>query len=336
MNHILFLAVFALILSSCQMKSVHSPGVIKPQPQATGTGAVKPAPGSPLETRDYVLVEDGDSEDRDPAPPAQSADSGSPSNIQFSKLPKIGLILGPGGAKTFGHIGVLQEFQKAKIPVTAVAGLEFAAPMAALYAWKGFVNDVEWQMSKLKDEDVLKKALISTNKTAEMNDVRDFMKTIFQKLKVEDLKKPFGCPALNLSKNQVFMMSRGALDQLLPYCWPYPPLFRPFNNNVSGLRDLKVTADFLRAQGAQYVIFVNTLGGNIQKRPIPGGDNLENLLWSELATTYSRPQPGIDAMISLNLEGYGIMDLSQRREIMQKGADLSVKQIQVLSQRLGF
>lgn len=328
------ISFFVLFLTACQTKSIHNTGTIKPQVIPSPTQTASPTvPNTPVETRDYVLTEEPEKES---AP--QSSQPYEPQNSNFAKLPKIGLILGPGGAKTFAHIGVLQEFQKAKIPVSAVAGLEFAAPMAALFAWKGFVNDVEWQMSKIKDDEIVKKGLISSStKPANMTDVRDFLKTVFHNLKVESLKKPFGCPALNLSKNQIYMMSRGSLEQLLPYCWPYPPLFKAYKNNVSGLRDLKLTSDFLRSQGAQYVILVNVLGGNMQKHPAGGSsDSLENLSWTELATSYARPQAGVDAMISLNLEDYGIMDLSQKREIMQKGADLSVKQIEVLSQRLGY
>lgn len=327
-----------LFLAACQMKSVHT-GTIKPQlPAQPSPGPSVPSnnSNSPVEPRDYTLSEESEKENAPPATPQPYEPQNS--NVTFAKLPKIGLILGPGGAKTFAHIGVLQEFQKAKIPVSAISGLEFAAPMAALFAWKGFVNDVEWQMSKVKEDEIVKKGLISSgNKPANMTDVRDFLKTVFHNLKVENLKKPFACPALNLSKNQIFMMSRGSLEQLLPYCWPYPPLFKAYKNNISGLRDLKITSDFLRSQGAQYVILVNVLGGNMQKHPVGGAsDSLENLVWTELATSYARPQAGVDAMISLNLEDYSIMDLSQKREIMQKGADLSVKQIEVLSQRLGY
>lgn len=339
----------ALLVTSCQTRNA---GVVRPQIPAAGNSVKNnsinnKAPGSPLETRDYILVEDADKDSAESS--ATNGNSSAPSNSQSSvanqdnstvalaKLPKIGLILGPGGAKAFAHIGVLQEFQKAKIPIHAVAGLEFASPMAALFAWKGYVNDVEWQMFKIKDDEIIKKGLISsTLRPAEMTDIRDFIKVVFQKLKVEDLKKPFACPALNLSKNQIYLMSRGNLDQLLPYCWPYPPMFKPYRNNVSGLRELKLTSDYLRSQGAQYVVLVNVLGGNIQKKPVLGSDSLENMLWTELATSYARPQAGIDAMIALNLEDYGIMDLSLKREIMQKGAEQSYKQIEVLAQRLGF
>lgn len=330
----LFLFSTAL-LSSCQLKSVRD-GMIKPQPQSTPAITPPSTNPMPVENKDYNLTDETNKEaTTHPTPPPMYEPQ--PNQPPVPRLPRVGLILGPGGAKTYAHIGVLQEFQKAKIPVAAISGLEFAAPMAALFAWKGFVNDVEWQMSKIKDDEIIKKGLItSSTKPANMTDIRDFFKTVFQKLKVEDLKKPFGCPALNLSKNQIYMMSRGSLDQLLPYCWPYPPLFKAYKNNVSGLRDLKMASDFLRSQGAQYVILINVLGGNMQKHPVISGDSLENLVWTEIATSYSRPQAGVDAMISLNLEDYSIMDLAQKREIMQKGADLSAKQIDLLSQRLGY
>jgi NTE family protein len=80
------------------------------------------------------------------------------------RLPKVGVIFGPGGGKVFGHIGVLQEFQKNKIPIYNVAGMEMGALVASLYAWRGSANDTEWQLFKIKSEDVLKKNLISSRK----------------------------------------------------------------------------------------------------------------------------------------------------------------------------
>ncbi len=154
-------------------------------------------------------------------------------------MPRIGVILGGGGAKAYAHIGFLQELGKLKIPIHAIAGIEFGAPIAALYANKELANDVEWQMFKIKDDDVMKKSFLSSGmKPIEITALSDFIKTNFARLKVEDFKLPFACPAFNMAKNSVYVMSRGTADSLLPYCWPYPPLFKPYKRNVSAMREI--------------------------------------------------------------------------------------------------
>lgn len=251
-------------------------------------------------------------------------------------LPRIGIILSGGGAKAYAHIGFLQELARQKIPVHSVAGIEFASPMAALYAQKGMANDVEWQMFKIKDEDIQKKSLLSGSKTGDLSAVEDFLKLSFARLKVEDLRMPFACPAFNLSKNQIYLMSRGMVDSLLPYCWPYPPLFRPYKNNVAAIREVKMLADHLRARGANYIVFVNALGG-VNKKPYAGErESSENIMWTEIAAQYAKAQPGIDAIVNLNTEDYGVSDFSARRDIMQKGASSAEKMLKPLARRWGL
>ena len=51
-------------------------------------------------------------------------------------LPKIGLVLGPGGAKTMAHIGVLRALIGQKVSVDFVLGLEWGALVGALCSLK--------------------------------------------------------------------------------------------------------------------------------------------------------------------------------------------------------
>ena len=48
--------------------------------------------------------------------------------------PKIGLVLGGGGAKGAAHIGVLKVLEEQKIPVDYIAGTSMGAIVGALYA----------------------------------------------------------------------------------------------------------------------------------------------------------------------------------------------------------
>lgn len=252
-------------------------------------------------------------------------------------MPRIGVILSGGGARAYAHIGFLQELAKLKIPIHAIAGIEFGAPIAALYANKELANDVEWQMFKIKEDDVIKKSFLSSGmKPVEITVLSEFIKTNFSRLKVEDFKLPFACPAFNMAKNSVYVMSRGTADSLLPYCWPYPPLFKPYKSNVSAIREVKMLADYLRSKGANYVIFVNALAGTHGKSFVGDATSIENILWSEIAADYSRPIAGVNAVISLGMDNYSIIDFDKRREIMQKGAESANKNLKALGKRWGL
>ena len=253
-------------------------------------------------------------------------------------MPKIGVILGGGGAKTYAHIGFLHELARAKVPVYAIGGLEFASPMAALYAHREQANDVEWQMFKLKDEEVIKKSLLgNVNKNNDVSVLKEFYSTAFNRVKAEDMKVPFACPSYNLKKNQVFLMNRGGMDQVLSMCMAYPPFFKPFQGNIAAIRDVTATAQYLRQKGANYIVFVNVLQA-------PGGSKAytldatatDNVLWSEIAGSYNKPLPGVDTVVSLDTSDYGIMDFEKRREIMNKGADSAAKQLKTLTRKWGL
>lgn len=253
-------------------------------------------------------------------------------------MPKIGLILGAGGAKTYAHIGFLHELQRAKVPVHAIGGVEFAAPMAALYANKELVNDVEWQMFKLKDEEVVKKSLLgNVEKNSEVMVLKDFLKVAFNRARAEDFRIPFACPSYNLKKNQVYLMNRGGLDQLMYMCMAYPPFFKPYQQNVAGVRDITALANYLRQKGANFIVFVNVLQAPGGAKPYTLDPNAtDNVLWSEIAGTYSKSLPGVDTVVSLDTGGYGIMDFDKRREIMSKGAETAARQLKGLTRKWGL
>jgi NTE family protein len=51
-----------------------------------------------------------------------------------AEAPRIGLVLGGGGARGFAHVGVLQVLEENRIPVHAIAGTSMGAVVGSLYA----------------------------------------------------------------------------------------------------------------------------------------------------------------------------------------------------------
>ena len=250
---------------------------------------------------------------------------------------KVAFIFGPGGARTYGVIGFLQEMQKHRIPVQAVGGVEWGSVAAAFYSLKGSLNDVEWQMSKVKSEDVIKKSLVSGVQMNDVSALKSFLNDTISKFSAEQGKLPFACPAYNISKNQNYIMNKGPFTQLLPYCLAYPPLFKPHNSNISAIREVKILADYLRSQGANYVVLVNSLGApGVQKNITGQVETPQNLFWNEISGFYSKTMPGVDQIVNLELDGFTVFDFDRKRDIIQKGATSSAAWVQQFANRFGF
>lgn len=299
-----------------------------PAPTSPGATAQPPANPTPEVEDSRPIMDDN------LAPDEVEVENKPPKPVP--RLPKVGVIFGPGGGKVFGQIGVLQEFQKNKIPIYNVAGIEMGALTASLYAWRGSANDTEWQMFKIKGEDILKKGLISSKRAGDFDVIQNIVKSAFHNLKAEDFKKPFACPALNLEKNKMYVMNRGNLEALLPYCIPYPPLFKPYQKNISAVREVKALADHLRKQGANYIVLINVLGGSAFKTPINDSDSVENLVWAEISSQMVKESSHVDYTITVNLDSYSVLDFENKRDMMQKGSSQANRAVRDLAEKLGL
>lgn len=320
-----------LTLVGCQTFKTREEIRRTPQPKVPSVGTAT-TPQIPTAPPSAVVSEEEEEEIAEaPTPPPPPAPV-------IPSIPKIGVILGGGGAKTYAHIGFLQELSRAKVPVHSMGGIEFAAPIAALYANKEQANDVEWQMFKLKDEEVIKKSLLgSVNKNNEVSVLKEFLGTAFNRAKPDDFRLPFSCPSYNMKKNQVYLMNRGSIEQLMYLCMAYPPFFKPHQGSVAGVRDVTALANYMRSKGANYIVFVNVLQAPGGAKPYTlEATATDNVLWSEIAGLYNKPLQGVDAVVSLDTESYGIMDFEKRREIANKGAESAARQLKNLTRKWGL
>lgn len=69
--------------------------------------------------------------------------------------PKIGLVLGGGGARGAAHIGVLKELERHRIPIDAIAGTSMGAIVGGLYASGMTPDELEELVSTLDWADAL-------------------------------------------------------------------------------------------------------------------------------------------------------------------------------------
>lgn len=273
----------------------------------------------------------------EPPPPAP----GRPTFLN-KELPKVGLILGPGGMKAFAHIGVLRELSKARIPVHAIVGLEWGAIFAGLYAHQGQVNDVEWKAFKLREQDLpgeggFLSARIKPESVASLN---EFFDTIFAGTTIESSKIDYACPAYWSREDRFGWMTKGPLKVAMRACLPYPPFFTDNAGVYASPFSVDEAIAHLRSRGANLLILVNVLGsaGDFLPAKLAQGEQAaENLLWSEIRREMLRAKPpAVHFVINVNTNGHPVTDYAGRRALVEKGARAAGDVVGKLVSEFGF
>jgi NTE family protein len=297
-----------LFLVGCAQKQVQ----VKNTHDGTTYEIQNPKTETSASTNTNTEVQNPNEPTTNPPPPTQA-----PVN---KAMPKFGFIFSGGGAKAWGHIGFLKELQKLKWPVHSVAGFEWGAVVAAIYAQNLSANEVEWEMSKLK----------------EFNKTEAFLNTVFEKKNTADLKVPLVCPSLNIKKQVFYLLNRGQLQQLAPFCVSQPSVTPIYAQSVAVMTDVPSLAQHLRSTGANRIILVNVLAQTKMRSFTNDYTSAENILWVESAALMAKKPAGVDEVININLDDYGIKDLDKRRDVIAKGSELSYDQLKKLAQKYGL
>ena len=255
-------------------------------------------------------------------PPVAPTPLPAPEPYVGSEPPKVGLILGPGGLKTFAHIGVLKEIARAKLPIHAVVGLEWGSILAGMYAMQGQVNEVEWKAFKLREEDIPSSGLLTKAIQSEkIEELNAFLSTVFGTQKIEKAKLEYGCPTFNLKTEKLAWWNRGEFRDSLRGCIAYPPYYKDSNGWMAAPFAIEEAAQYLRAKGATLVIYVNALGGELFNSQLENEHYAEYVLWSEARRQASRKSlPGVNLVINVNTAEHGMTDFQGRRQMVEAGS----------------
>jgi NTE family protein len=221
------------------------------------------------------------------------------------KRPKIGLVLGGGGAKGAAHIGVLKVMEEQKIPVDYIAGTSMGAIVAALYAsgltaaelekvittidWKDVFSgdpdrrDIDYRR---KEEDydnltnlsvgikdgkvVMPKGIIKDQKVNVL-----FETLMLHTSGIDDFDKlpiPYRAVATDLGTGEMVVLKGGRLADAARASMSVPGAFPPIELNGRFLIDggivRNVPVDIVREMGADIIICVDV------DKPLTAGKDL--------------------------------------------------------------
>lgn len=186
--------------------------------------------------------------------------------------PKVGLVLGGGGAKGAAEIGVLKWIEKAQTPIDCIAGTSIGALIGGLYS-VGYTSTEldsifrcqQWYdvfaggalrgkgLGLLSGDSVisLMDSLISNKLGRKVNTDLDF----------DSLPIPFRCVAVDMRSMREVILRRGSLSRAICSSMSIPLLFKPMKWDTLALVDGGVLnnlpVDVAREMGADVVIAVD-------------------------------------------------------------------------------
>lgn len=280
-----------------------------------------------------------------PAPVPEVSGEKSPPYEEQEKAPpvpnspkRVGIILGPGGAKALAHAGVLKELNRARIPITHVVGLEWGSLVGALFAQKGQVHEMEWKLYKMEKQPLPSKSFFSSQLQAgKVSELRPYLKDCFGSVAQPGLDVRFSCPAQVVKTGELKWQEAGSFANSVEACLGLPPLYSAKPTALVAAVAVDEAIDRLRSAGAEVVVLVNVLGGGelFDMRQLPDS-GASAILWNDIRRHLLRAKPRVDYWLEVSTDAISISDFERRREAVtagEKAGQLAAKQ---MMERYGF
>ncbi len=240
-----------------------------------------------------------------------------------AKRPKIGLVLGGGGAKGIAHIGVLRAMEAMRIPIDYIAGTSMGSIIGGFYASGMSPDEIEGVLEGLDWWDAMKDRPPRRDQSFRRKEENDRYFLGFemgiqhwtlrlpratvagQKLNYtlqtatvgsaaienfDDLQIPFRCVATDIRTGEAVVLGHGNLAEAMRASMAVPGVFTPIVLDGrllvdGGLVD-NIPVDVVKAMGADIVIAVDVVGSD--SKSVQDFSTMSELL-SQTYTLMKRP-----------------------------------------------
>lgn len=144
---------------------------------------------------------------------------------------EIALVLSGGGARGIAHIGVLEVFEREKIPIDMIIGTSMGALVGGLYL-TGNLSGLKKILLSWNKRDVLKLFISRPSREGliDGNNITNLMSQFIKGKKIEDLSIPFIAVSADLETGKTFIMDKGDLLSAIRASISIPGIFIPVHN----------------------------------------------------------------------------------------------------------
>jgi len=180
--------------------------------------------------------------------------------MSHAERPRIGLVLGGGGARGAAHIGVLRELERRRVPIDAIAGTSMGAVVGGLYAsgmspdeledvvvtldWVDALSDkaprkdlsfrrkqddaqypINFELG-LRDRELLLPMGVIQGQKLDLI-LRELTADVAHVSDFDDLPIPFRAIATDIERGETYVMGQGDLAQAMRASMSVPGIFAP-------------------------------------------------------------------------------------------------------------
>jgi len=186
-------------------------------------------------------------------------------SLPKEERPQIGLALSAGGVRGFAHVGVLEVFSNAGVPVDMVSGTSMGSVIGGLYA-AGLPTEKLWEIGEhmtlkniTSDFNVIGLfRFLFAKKLPDSSNMLSFFHEQIGDKQIEELPIPFSCAAMDIKTGERVLFNSGPLAIAVRASMNLPGIFEPVQYRHRALVDGAVVdylpVDTVKQMGADYII----------------------------------------------------------------------------------
>ncbi len=244
------------------------------------------------------------------------------------QLRPVVLVLGPGLARGFAHVGVVRALMESKVPIGAIYGTEIGSLIGALAAVSSNLNQFEWGLQKFRPDIFLEQRSFLArikNDASEGEKFEKQLKNVFGNKDLGDTKILLRIGIQNKDTGSLMILDRGGIAQAIRVAMATPELFTPsyWPRKEAGITGISSAASrpFLIQEAK-----------NLGIGPVVVVDVLND---SEEAVAYDELKQA-DLMIKPDVKGIGPMDFQKKTESAYRGKTAVIKNIAEIRRLVGM
>src|SRR5262249_29887019 len=142
----------------------------------------------------------------------------------------------------------------------------------------------------------------------------------YSRQEIAKMQLHFSCPSQGLDSAEYRWADQGELATEVENCMAFPPLFTADQGRWAGPGAAVAAVERLKAQGCDFIIFVNVLnaGALMDPRQLPDS-GASAILWQEVRRNVRAAAPRVNEWIEVNTAAMAFSDFARRKELIQAG-----------------
>jgi NTE family protein len=253
------------------------------------------------------------------------------------RRPTVGLVLSAGSLRGAAHVGVIKVLTDAGFPIDVVSGTSMGAVVGSLYAAGVSIPDL-WKIALTvrvdTGADVSARRLISLllfDQLLSSENTAKFVAHYLPVKKFSELKKPFGCVAMDIYTGEAIIFRDGDVTTAVRASMNLPGIFQPLEFRHRYLVDGGVVdyipVDVARLLGAEWTLASVTENDYTATRPKSVLDALEQVIDIRGSYLSRQQRKTADFLIEPQVGDIGMFDSARIPEALDKGVIAAAKRL---------